>query len=259
MAAISQNVQLAKSLPPRLLRFFARYPPASIQASTEAPKTAYQIESPNPFRSTKHPVTGKWHDPVYSLRRQAELVKLARDHGVEELLPFTHKGTEERIRNRVEHGLRVKGTGVGQQVKGHKHERQMIAKYARISFPIDGGPVRLLTLPFTGWRRGERPFSECRASSGSGRRFVYQLASRYHRRIILISWILGWETQLDQIPQIVYTGRMSFFCFIVQRVLPNVQLSHGNISTLAHTFIPKEYNFLLSRMTLELCSRTGNR
>ncbi|KAK1769581.1 hypothetical protein QBC33DRAFT_326632 [Phialemonium atrogriseum] len=127
MASLSQNVQLAKSLPPRLLRFFARYPPAVIQPA-EAAKTAYQLETPNPFQVTKHPVTGKWHDPVYSLRRQADLVKLAREHGVEELLPYTNKGTEERIRTRVEHGLRVKGTGVGEQVKGHKHERQLIAK-----------------------------------------------------------------------------------------------------------------------------------
>jgi large subunit ribosomal protein L25 len=77
----------------------------------------------------KHPVTGKWHDPKYSLRRQAELVKLARDNGVEDLLPFTNKGTEERLRKRVELGLRVKGTGVGQKVKGHKHERQLGVKY----------------------------------------------------------------------------------------------------------------------------------
>ena len=132
MAAISQHIQLAKSLPPRLLRFFARYPPAALQpksSSGEPAKTGYQLDTPNPFQQTKHPATGRWHDPVYSLRRQAELVKLAREHGVEELLPHTSKGTEERLRRRVEHGLRVKGTGVGQKVKGHKHERQMAVKY----------------------------------------------------------------------------------------------------------------------------------
>jgi len=170
MATLSQNIQLAKSLPPRLLRFFARYPPASIQAAVakgEATKTSYQIETPNPFQSTKHPVTGKWHDPVYSLRRQSELVKLARDHGVEELLPFTHKGTEQRLRTRVEHGLRVKGTGVGEQVKGHKHERQMIAKYACLF--MDRCAVQMLTQGLLGWRRGGRQFSKCHALSESGR------------------------------------------------------------------------------------------
>lgn len=58
-----------------------------------------------------------------------QLVKLAREHGVEELLPQTNKGTEYQLAQRVEHGLRVKGTGVGQRVKGHIHERHMIAKY----------------------------------------------------------------------------------------------------------------------------------
>lgn len=57
-----------------------------------------------------------------------QLVKLAREHGVEELLPETNKGTEYQLAQRVEHGLRVKGTGVGQKVKGHIHERHMIAK-----------------------------------------------------------------------------------------------------------------------------------
>ncbi len=129
----SNYVQLAKALPPRLQVFLARYPAASILpdgATPETYKTAYQEETPNPFSGTKHPVTGNWHNPKYSLRRQAELVKLARDHGVEELLPFTPKATEERIRKRVELGLRVKGTGVGQKVKGHKYERQLDEKYA---------------------------------------------------------------------------------------------------------------------------------
>jgi hypothetical protein len=43
-------------------------------------------------------------------------------------LPFTVKGTEERIRKRVENGLRVKGTGIGQRVKGKESERTMKAR-----------------------------------------------------------------------------------------------------------------------------------
>lgn len=53
------------------------------------------------------------------------MVKMASAHGVEELLPYTVKGTEERIVKRQEHGLRVKGTGVGQKVKGKQWERTM--------------------------------------------------------------------------------------------------------------------------------------
>lgn len=128
MATATKYIQLAKSLPEPLQRFFARWPPASVQPVGAAP-TGYQEQRPDPFQFYKHPVTGKWQDPVYSYRRQAQLVQLAREHGVEELLPETTKGTEYRLAHRVEHGLRVKGTGVGQKVKGHIHERHMIAKY----------------------------------------------------------------------------------------------------------------------------------
>lgn len=126
MASPQQYVNLARSLPPRLLRFFQRYPPAVTQQSfdqlhdqptgDDSPQPTSIVsdqayppnqastnpppERPNPFQSQRHPVTGRWHDPVYSLRRQADLVKLAREHGVEPLLPFTKKGTQERRRRR---------------------------------------------------------------------------------------------------------------------------------------------------------------
>ncbi|KAF4123541.1 large subunit ribosomal protein L25 [Geosmithia morbida] len=122
-----QLIQLAKSLPAPLQRFLARWPPASIVPEGTAP-TAYQEARPNPFKAYRNPATGKWQDAVYSQRRQAQLVQMARDHGVEQLLPETNKGIEYRLTKRVEHGLRVKGTGVGQSVKGHIHERQMISK-----------------------------------------------------------------------------------------------------------------------------------
>jgi large subunit ribosomal protein L25 len=137
-----QYVKLAQQLHPRLTRFFARYPPQAIlpqstsailPANTTSADTAVSsgsqiadaLEGLNPFKAQKHPITGKWHDPVFSLRRQAELVKLARQYGVEELLPHTVKGTEEKLRRRMENGLRVKGTGVGQRVKGKESERTL--------------------------------------------------------------------------------------------------------------------------------------
>lgn len=129
------HIKLALSLPPRLRTFFARYPPPSILPSSDpttyrkGDRTAYQKEAQNPFKFTRHPETGRFHDPKYSLRRQAELAKLAREHGVEELLPYSKKKSDVRLEKRVALGLRVKGTGVGQKVKGHKHERHMIAKY----------------------------------------------------------------------------------------------------------------------------------
>jgi large subunit ribosomal protein L25 len=147
MAFNMRYVELAKQLHPRLQRFFAKYPPNQILPATTRTNTA-AIEggaTTNPFLPHKHPATGKWHDPEFSLRRQAELVKLARESGVEELLPFTNKGTEERIRVRVEHGLRVRGTGVGQKVKGHLYERMLATKYVLYP-PSFGAASPLLTI-----------------------------------------------------------------------------------------------------------------
>lgn len=167
----SSFVQLAKSLPEPLQRFFARWPPASLVAPG-TPPTAFQEQRPNPFRFYKHPVTGRWQDPVYSQRRQAQLVKLAREHGVEELLPETTKGTEYRLAHRVEHGLRVKGTGVGQKVKGHIHERHMIAKYVvplMLWFCNNCRGARRTDTIASGWNRGEKPCWICPSLSGPGR------------------------------------------------------------------------------------------
>ncbi|CEJ95018.1 Putative 54S ribosomal protein L25, mitochondrial [[Torrubiella] hemipterigena] len=127
MSSAANFIQLAKSLPAPLQRFFARWPPAAI-VPNGTPPTIYQQERPNPFQFYKHPVTGKWQDPVFSQRRQAELAKMAHEHGVQDLLPETPKSKEARLAHRIEHGLRVKGTGVGQKVKGRVHERHMIAR-----------------------------------------------------------------------------------------------------------------------------------
>lgn len=82
---------------------------------------------PNPFLPYKNPATGRWRGPHISLRRQAELFKLARLFGVEPLLPPSRKSTvfkEERLLQRTL-GPNVRGTGEGQKVKGHKWEREM--------------------------------------------------------------------------------------------------------------------------------------
>lgn len=83
---------------------------------------------PNPFLPKKAFKTGKWVSPRYGLRQQADLVKLAKKYNVEALLPPGPKSTEYREAKRAEQGLRIKGTGIGQKVKGHKWERTMEAK-----------------------------------------------------------------------------------------------------------------------------------
>jgi len=158
-----QQIQLAQSLPARLIRFFERYPPPALfprpaaitPATTETASTilpadsnASLIESPspvetslnqststtpastdlpypNPFLPRKNYVTGRWYGPVYGLRKQADLVKLAKTHGVLDLLPWTIKKPGEKEKRRLERGLAVKGTGAGEKVKGHKWERTL--------------------------------------------------------------------------------------------------------------------------------------
>jgi hypothetical protein len=51
---------------------------------------------------------------------------------VEQLLPPTVKSSDERLRRRVENGLRVKGTGIGQKVKGKASERTLKGRYVLI-------------------------------------------------------------------------------------------------------------------------------
>lgn len=167
-----KSIEIAKSLPPQLLRFFQKYPPPALfpalssqlasptshatpdtisttpptnpnasMTETSAPETvarpsnapsnsnippeAHDLPYPNPFLPQKNFATGRWHSPVYGLRKQAGLVKLASEHGLVDLLPWTIKKPGEKERRRVERGLQVKGTGEGQKVKGKLWERTL--------------------------------------------------------------------------------------------------------------------------------------
>ncbi|KAJ5128905.1 hypothetical protein N7526_007071 [Penicillium atrosanguineum] len=84
----------------------------------------------NPFLPRKIFNAGKqkWIGPRYGLRQQADLVKLAIKYNVEPLLPPSIKSTEYKAARLAERGLRIKGTGIGQKVKGHKWERTMEAR-----------------------------------------------------------------------------------------------------------------------------------
>lgn len=104
-------------------------PAAAAEPATPTPTPSAKDEYPfNPFLPVKNHVTGRWRSPVFSLRRQAELCKIAQKHGVEDWLPYSNKLSWVKEQKRIEGGLRVKGTGVGQRVKGHQFERQMRQK-----------------------------------------------------------------------------------------------------------------------------------
>ena len=69
-----------KSLPKHILRFG----PLATSAETDN-STALQL--PNPFVPRRNPNTGRWAPPKISLRRQADLVKRAKEAGTLHLLP----------------------------------------------------------------------------------------------------------------------------------------------------------------------------
>jgi large subunit ribosomal protein L25 len=163
-SAANKFVSLFNLLPPRLTRFFARYPPGS---SNDVRR--------NPFKPTVHPATGKWHNPVFSLRRQAELCKLARKYGVEELLPPSRKSSAEREAAR----LRREARGV--RARGHREERTLKARYV-----FCGGRRVARILPrlmcyVTGSRCGRLLWNVCRNLSRSGNGVVMEGAGRSGR------------------------------------------------------------------------------
>ncbi|EEA21857.1 hypothetical protein TMatcc_008715 [Talaromyces marneffei ATCC 18224] len=82
-------------------------------------------EYPNPFLPQPSPNGKKWRSPKYGLRQQADLIKMAKKYGVEQLLPTSRKSTVFKETRLAERGLAIKGTGIGQKVKGHKWERTM--------------------------------------------------------------------------------------------------------------------------------------
>lgn len=152
MASAADYVKLASTLPPMLHRFFARFPPGSNAA--------------NIFRHTKSEVTGRWHNPKYSLRRQKELVKLGQDYGVEELLPPTVKSSVARAEK----------AALGPQLrrmmtpKGKGWERNLRSKYvySGVRRAREGTCVLIVWGGGADWMCARRRWRGCRLLSRSG-------------------------------------------------------------------------------------------
>lgn len=178
-----QHIQRAQALPPRLLNFFKKYPPTQISTSTPPssqpieiaentssytdPNAAANIqrlltstgEAPptkktNPFTPWKNPRTGKWHPPIYSLRRQAELFKSAKESHVLSLMPLSDKHPEVKEQKRIEHGLRVQGTGEGKKVKGKYWERTLRQRLEKRRVAMEGMPEMIRQWKQKGHGRG---------------------------------------------------------------------------------------------------------
>ncbi|KAH9829273.1 54S ribosomal protein L25, mitochondrial-like [Teratosphaeria destructans] len=182
MAAVAAEVQIARELPKRLLSFFKRFPPPQIQTvapstvqiaentSSADPNAATSTSVPvepmttnarwkkNPFLPFKNPSTGIWHGPHYSLRRQADLFKLAQAHGVLSLMPTSPKHPEVKAQRRIEHGLRVKGTGEGQRVKGHYWERTLKTRLQLRQKAMEAMPDMITLWKLRGHGRGWKKY-----------------------------------------------------------------------------------------------------
>ncbi|KAF2749982.1 hypothetical protein M011DRAFT_397689 [Sporormia fimetaria CBS 119925] len=181
--SVQKHIELGKSLHPRLIQFFKRYPPPALFSTpptapqtpaTANPPTPIEANAPpavepiatengdsvaelgyhNPFQPRKNHRTGKWLGPVYGLRKQAELVKLAEKYGVVDLLPYTVKKPEEKEKRRIEGGLRVRGTGVGMKVKGKIWERTLNARLEQRRRAMEYMPVLIERWKATGHGRG---------------------------------------------------------------------------------------------------------
>jgi len=103
---------------------YAAYRPNASAPDSQALSSS-EISYRNPFQPHKHYVTGRWHSPIFGLRRQADLGQARTAAWRCILLPYTIKLPGERAKRREELGLRVKGTGIGQRVKGKLWERTL--------------------------------------------------------------------------------------------------------------------------------------
>ncbi|KAF1824217.1 uncharacterized protein K489DRAFT_400124 [Dissoconium aciculare CBS 342.82] len=187
-----QYIEVAQSLPPRLLNFFKKHPPPSVgvlsnnqkvqliarrdlktlnaggsadaegsslstESATSNESTSSTAISPflsrNPFLPMKKPRSTTWIGPSISLRRQAELYKIAMAHGVLDLMPLGPKHPEVREQKRIEQGLRVQGTGIGKKVKGKYWERTMQGKLEERRKAMAGMPELIRAWKLAGYGR----------------------------------------------------------------------------------------------------------
>lgn len=152
LATPTKYKKIAQSLPGILRRFFEKFPPGqpyaletqrpskpvpttstledgTVAAIEPTPEDLLRVSTPfsdptyNPFLPWRNPITGRWRGPYYGLRRQANLCKAAERYGMETMMPWSMKASAVKLERRETRGLRVKGTGEGDKVKGKAWER----------------------------------------------------------------------------------------------------------------------------------------
>ncbi|KAJ9605168.1 54S ribosomal protein L25, mitochondrial [Cladophialophora chaetospira] len=136
----------------------------STPTPTTPPSQSRRKFPSNPFLPRKNFSTGGWAGPKIGLRRQAELVKLAQQYNIEELLPPGKKSTAFKEERLLERGLRIKGTGEGQKVKGHKWERRMPVTLDKRRKAMENMPQLIREWKQKGHGRGWSKYPSSKAS-----------------------------------------------------------------------------------------------
>lgn len=126
------TVEAFGKLPTKLQTFFTRFPPAPLKTYAEKP-TLTTAEDANPFLPNKHPITGRIHEPLYSMRRQSDLFKLAYKFGIQDLMPTLGNGKKFFSEKQKESPI-LKGV---LYPKGHKWERTYAARKQKIADALE--------------------------------------------------------------------------------------------------------------------------
>ncbi|GMG30094.1 unnamed protein product [Ambrosiozyma monospora] len=120
--------QAFKKLPTKLQNFFTRYPPAPFKQYATKP-TLTTAEDANPFLPNIHPVTNKLQEPIYSLRRQSDLFKLAYKFGIADLMPSL-RNNKKFFQEKYDSKPVLRGV---LRPKGHKWERTYAARKQKVA------------------------------------------------------------------------------------------------------------------------------
>lgn len=126
------NLEYFEQLPQILKNFFSKHAPATQVKYSDKP-TFINDPTANPFLPNKNPVTLKYREPQYSLRRQSVLYKEAKKYGIQSLLPgllHNKQFYEAKYTNKTF----MKGV---LKPKGHKHEMTKEARKAKIEAAME--------------------------------------------------------------------------------------------------------------------------
>ncbi|CDR41532.1 CYFA0S07e03224g1_1 [Cyberlindnera fabianii] len=144
----SHDAALFERLPETLQRFFERYPPAPFKQYATKP-TLTTAEDANPFLANKHPVTQKYHQPKYSLRRQSELWKLAHHFGVADCLPQL-QGDKSFYQEKYDANEFMRGQ---LRPKGHKYDKTKQQRRDKIQAAVEQADEKIIAVKGNKYKR----------------------------------------------------------------------------------------------------------